>query len=295
MTVHPGPNAPVVVGVDGSRSALDAVRWAAEEAGRRHRPLRLVHAEPPLPVDAVDLADRLRTEVHNQAWQWLHQAADIARDSDPDVEIDLRLTVDDPATMLVGLSESAYEVVLGSRGYGGFTGLLAGSTALAVTTHARCPVVVVRGAEGRRGPVVVGVDGSLASERAVEWAFDEAALCGADLIAVHVWHPRVSGLALADADRLELVAEHHRFLAQRLAGWQEKYPDVHVDRVVAEGHVAQRLIDHAETARLLVVGSRGRGGFTGLLLGSTSQALLHHAPCPVLVVRDDDTHRTRGD
>jgi nucleotide-binding universal stress UspA family protein len=146
---------------------------------------------------------------------------------------------------------------------------------------------VVRGAAAQRGPVVVGVDGTPANDHVIGWAFERAGLDDADLIAVHVWHPRISGIGLGEADRLELTSVHHRLLAERLAGWQEKYPDVHVERVVAEGQVARRLADYADTARLLVVGSRSRGGFAGLLLGSTSQTLLHHAPCPVTVVRGD--------
>jgi nucleotide-binding universal stress UspA family protein len=241
-------------------------------------------------LDGTDSTDKLRENLHRVAWQWLHTAADVARDAVLGLKPEVRLHQGDPVAVLLAESETAYEVVVGSRGYSGFTGVMAGSTAMALSAHAHSPVVVVRGSSARRGPIVVGVDGSATSELAVARAFDQADLEGADLIAVHVWHPLpawVSGIALDERDRVEMAAEHHRLLSERLAGWQEKHPDVRVERVVAEGHVAQRLVDYADTARLVVVGSRGRDGFTGLLLGSTSHALLHHAPCPVVVVRDD--------
>jgi len=291
MAVHGEQgDAAVVVGVDGSGSALDAVAWAAGEAGRRGRRLRLVHALLPLPQDGLDSSDELRDELDRVARQWLREAADVARDAAPGVEPEPRLEQGDPVTVLLAESEKAHEVVVGSRGYGGFTGVMAGSTAMALSAHALSPVVVVRGSTARRGPVVVGVDGSATGEAALARAFEQADLEGADLIAVHVWHPMpswVSGIALGERDRVEMASEHHRLLSERLAGWQEKHPDVHVERVVAEGHVARRLVDYSDTARLVVVGSRGRDGFAGLLLGSTSHALLHHAPCPVLVVRGE--------
>jgi len=293
MTAHSEQDAAVVVGVDGSRSALDAVGWAAREAHRRHRRLLVVHAQLPLPFDNLELTDQLRDDLHRVAWRWLHEAADVAREAAPGLEPELRLEAGEPLTALIRMSTSAYEVVVGSRGYGGFTGLMAGSTAMALSAHAHSPVVVVRGSVAGRGPVVVGVDGSPSGDQAVGRAFEQADLEGADLVAVHVWHRLpawVSGLALDERGRVEMEAEHHRLLSERLAGWQEKHPDVHVERVVAEGHVARRLVDYSDTARLVVVGSRGRDGFAGLLLGSTSQALLHHAPCPVLVARDEQRH-----
>jgi nucleotide-binding universal stress UspA family protein len=118
--------------------------------------------------------------------------------------------------VLIAASASAYEVVVGSRGYGGFTGLMAGSTAMELSAHAHSPVVVVRGSAARRGPVVVGVDGSAAGERALARAFDQADVEGTDLVAVHVWHPMpawVSGIALDERDRVEMEAEHHRLLS----------------------------------------------------------------------------------
>jgi nucleotide-binding universal stress UspA family protein len=138
--------------------------------------------------------------------------------------------------------------------------------------------------------VVVGVDGSPTSEPALAMAFEEAAMRGADLVAVHAWIEFTSDTAYATARQFlvnwdAVETRERETLAERLAGWQEKYPDVTVRRVVTGGQPTKRLLDQAVDAQLLVVGSRGRGGFAGMLLGSTSQALIHHAPCPLLVVR----------
>jgi nucleotide-binding universal stress UspA family protein len=163
----------------------------------------------------------------------------------------------------------------------------------AVATHGRCPVVVIRGgAEDLEGkPVVVGVDGSPASEAAIAFAYDEASRLGVPLIALHTWTDTITAAAFAMApyavDWFEVQNEELRLLAERLAGWQEKYPDVQVQRVLTRDHPARSLIDQAREAQLVVVGSRGRGQVAGLLLGSTSQALLHHAPCPLVIVRPD--------
>jgi nucleotide-binding universal stress UspA family protein len=178
-------------------------------------------------------------------------------------------------------------MVLGSRGLGGFTGLVVGSTAVALVTRASCPVVVVR-EPGRAGPVVVGVDGTPASEAAIAFAFAEASARDTDLVAVHTWSDLLLEIAFAGErealDITRLADEAREVLAERLAGWQEQYPDVRVTREVVRDRASRALLRHAEDARLVVVGSRGRGGFRGLLLGSTSQHLLHHAPCPVAVV-----------
>jgi nucleotide-binding universal stress UspA family protein len=137
--------------------------------------------------------------------------------------------------------------------------------------------------------VVVGVDGTPVGEAAIAFAFAEASARGADLVAVHAWTDLLletafaAGAAALDFTPLEQEAE--ALLGERLAGWQEKYPEVRVTRQVSRERASRALLRCAEDAALVVVGSRGRGGFRGLLLGSTSQHLLHHAPCPVAVVR----------
>jgi nucleotide-binding universal stress UspA family protein len=180
--------------------------------------------------------------------------------------------------------------VLGSRGLGGFSGLVIGSTAVAVAGHAHAPVVVIRADEPPAdGPVVVGVDGTPVGEAAIAFAFAQASARGVDLVAVHAWTDLVveaayvGGAAALDFAPLEEQAAET--LAERLAGWQEKYPDVHVVREVVRERAARALLRNSEHAQLVVVGTRGRGGFRGLVLGSTSQHLLQHARCPVAVVR----------
>ena len=284
----------VVVGVDGSDCALQAVRWAAMEAARRNLPLRLVavHSWPKGglvgdPGLGVDPRAVLREVVLGQ----LRTAAETATGAAPGLAVEQVEVTGYPAPVLAAESQAAELVVLGDRGLGGFTGLLIGSVAVALAGQAACPVVVVRGAEPDYAvplpdPVVVGVDGSPTSEAAVAFAFEEAALRGVPLVAVHVWRDLVVDPTMApliDWDAAE--AEEREVLAERLAGWAEKYPDVPVRGLVARDRPAHALVDESGRAQLVVVGSRGRGGLRGMLLGSVSQALLHHAHCPVAVVR----------
>jgi nucleotide-binding universal stress UspA family protein len=280
----------IVVGVDGSESAVHAVRWAATEARRRGAGLRLVHVYttpvgyPPGFVDP----HLLRESLVAQGKEWLTRAGDEADQAAPGLAVEVVEAEGTTVPVLVRESARAALLVLGSRGLGGFTGLLVGSTAVETVARAHCPVVVVRGVDCP-GPVVVGVDGTPVGEAAIEFAFAEAALRGVDVIAVHTWNDLLldamyaGGAAVLDFAPLAQQAEE--VLGERLAGWGEKYPDVRVIREVRRERASTALLRHAEDAGLLVVGSRGRGGFRGLLLGSTSQHLLHHAPCPVAVVR----------
>jgi nucleotide-binding universal stress UspA family protein len=287
----------VVAGVDGSECSLQAVRWAAAEAARRHVPLRLVaaHAWPAGgligdPGLGVDYRAVLRDVVLGH----LAAAAADALQVAPGLEVEQVEVTGYPVPVLLGDSGSAEMVVLGDRGLGGFTGLLIGSVAVAASAHAACPVVVVRGPEPDgvtplAEPVVVGVDGSPTSEAAVAFAFEEASLRRVPLVAVHVWRDVLVDATMApllDWDAIE--SDEREVLAERLAGWSAKYPDVPVRRSVIRDRPGHALVEESGRAQLVVVGSRGRGGFHGLLLGSVSQALLHHAHCPVAVVRPAD-------
>ncbi len=300
-----GTDRPVVVGVDGSDSGLRAVRWAAEEANRRGTGLRLVHAcEIPTgyPPGLVD-PNALRSALENQGREYLALARDVVEETAADVRVSTVLEVAQSVPTLTRQSRDASVLVLGNRGLGGFTGLLVGSTSVELASRARCPVVVVRAADDSTddtgdaaavappadGPVVVGIDGTELSEAALEFAFAEASAHGADLVAVHAWTDLVLENAFPSASVAVNVAplaqEAEATLGERLAGWQERYPDVRVTREVVRDRPSRALLQFAEKARLVVVGSRGRGGFRGLLLGSTSQQLLRYAPCPVAVVR----------
>ena len=282
----------IVVGVDGSESALHAVRWAAREAERRRVALRLVHVYL-VPaglsggiVDPAVVLDALR----EQGRRYLAEARQVAADAGVRPNVVLRNAPVIPALAKEALAASL--LVLGTRGLGGFTGLMVGSTAVALAGRVHCPLVVVRGDEPASGPVVVGVDGTQASEAAVAFAFAEASRHGAELVAVHAWaEPVIDTVLLGHPEPADFEPAQQRAyetLGERLAGWQEKYPEVHVTREVVRDHPSPALLRYAEEgARLVVVGTRGRGGFSGLLFGSTGQHLLHHAPCPVAVVRTE--------
>jgi nucleotide-binding universal stress UspA family protein len=285
---------PVVVGVDGSECALQAVRWAAAEAARRHRPLRLVAAhtwpagglvgDPGLGIDPRAV---LRDVVRGR----LAAAEPAAAETVAGRPVETADVEGDPVAVLAGESERAELLVLGDRGLGGFTGLLIGSVAVALCTRAGCPVVVVRGAEAdptvpRPEPVVVGVDGSPSSEAAIAFAVEAAAVRGVPLLAVHAWHdvpvdPTL--VPLVDWDAVE--SDEREVLAERLAGLRASRPDPEVRTQVVRDRPARALVDESRGAQLVVVGSRGRGGLRGMILGSVSQQLLHHAHCPVAVVR----------
>ena len=287
---------PVVVGVDGSATALLAVRWAADRARLDGLPLRLVHAYH-LPLgfpSGVTEEESILHVVRDQGRRWLGEAREVATAVAPGLDVHTELAAMPATTGLVRESESASVLVLGNRGHSAFTGLLVGSTSLALAGHAHSPVVLVRnGADGspHTGPVVVGVDGTEASEAALAFAFAEASAAGATLVAVHAYAESVFEEALAAHDApLNWTLQREvasAALAERLAGWQEKYPQVRVERDVVRDRANRALRRCARTARLLVVGRRGHGGFRDLVLGSTSQHLLHHVTCPVAVVRTD--------
>jgi nucleotide-binding universal stress UspA family protein len=231
--------------------------------------------------------------VRDQGRHWLATAEASAEVVAPQVEMSTELVTGGAAEQLVGRSASAELVVLGSRGLGGFTGLLVGSIAVAVSTHALCPVIVVREAQPQadradHAPIVVGVDGSAASDAALEFAFETAALRGAPVLAVRAWRD-----ALVDATRLTVLiaasveaieAEEQRLLSEQVAARAQACPDVPVRRLLSRDGPAPALIAQSASAQLVVVGTRGRGGFRSLLLGSTSQSLIYHAECPVAVI-----------
>jgi nucleotide-binding universal stress UspA family protein len=283
----------VVVGIDGSGSALRAVRWAAAEATRRAVPLRVVTAfdwSRNHAIGEIRLGASYRDIMLQQARRNLADAAAVAERAAGGIPVEQQLVVGFPLAVLAAESERAQLVVIGDRGLGGVTGLLLGSVAIGLSAHAECPLVVVRGDEDPdpAAPVVVGVDGSPLSEAALAFAYEAAAARGVHLVAVHTWREVLGDLEVAPLlDWAAIETEEHEVLAERLAGWGEKYPDVPVRRVVAKDRPAHALVEQSRGAQLLVVGSRGRGGLAGLLLGSVSHAVLHRSHCPVAVVRSE--------
>jgi nucleotide-binding universal stress UspA family protein len=285
---------PVVVGLDGSKSATHAVRWAAEEAARRNTELVITHSCVLLPARTLDLiapAESYADGVLDEGRQWLAEAATAARKAAPQVEVRTDLAAGDAAEQLIGRSTSACLLVLGSHGRGGFTGLLAGSTAVAVTTHAHCPVVVVRNTEAdppSDAPIVVGLDGSPASNAALAFAFEAAAVRSVALHAVRTWWDITAETAwqrgLTATNLASIEAVERRLLAEQVAARSAVHPDVPMQQILTRDRPAHTLVKQSANAQLIVVGTRGRGGFRGLLFGSTGQALIHHAHCPVSVV-----------
>lgn len=297
-----GEQAPIVVGVDGSPSAQDALDWAAAEASTRDRPLRIVHgfiwplmhvAVGPSPIGPDDGGFRAQAE------RLLADAVARAMAAAPGIKVTSELEVGAGPAALLRQARDAELLVVGSRGMGGFLGLLVGSTGVAVAAHAPCPVVVVHPRPDDHQPtpapgrVVVGADGSELSAAAIEFAFQAAAHRRVVLTALRAWTPPLSVSPSLEVpfDRIE-AAEHHTLL-ETLESARRTFPSVEVEtRLVRDDHPGRALIEASVGADLVVVGSRGRGGFTGLLLGSVSQSVLEHAQCPVAVVR---AHRDKRD
>ncbi|WP_433663223.1 universal stress protein [Nocardia sp. CA-128927] len=297
---HRLASAVIVVGVDGSDGSDLAVRWAAHTAVHRRRELLIVHG--------LDLAATRATLAHHDAMiapitESIHQrghkivgdARRLALELGPELTVTNQISDANAAELLMEASRTAHLVALGVTGNAGTFAHL-GSTLLAVTSHAHGPAIVVRGTGTEpsirlTGPVVVGTDNSAAGDIAIAAAFAEASDRNAELIVVHAWSDwNFDGFAgkpdltLVEAD---IENAEHALLAERLAGWQEKYPDVRVTRQIHPGGPVRPLMDLSGSAQLIVVGTRGHGAFTGLLLGSTSNFLVQHAHCPVLVTHQD--------
>ncbi|MCM1972935.1 universal stress protein [Streptomyces sp. G1] len=284
MTIHPAGSHDIVVGIDPARDWHLALAWAADEAQRRRLPLRLVLAVPPQHdthhVDATPGQTTLRQAGSDR----LEQACNWVRDRHPEVSVTGDLLSGFPAPVLGGAAREARMIVLGSRHLSRTAEFFsAGSLVVPVTAQARCPVVVVGDAEhiSQQPPyVVAGIDGSASATAALAFAFDEADLRGAALRVVCVWQP---SLIMLDDEEVALRAQR-TLLSEATAGLSDKYPDVHVTHEVLTGHPVEELARAAEHALAVVVGRRGRGGYTGMRIGSVVHGLLHRAHCPVITV-----------
>lgn len=284
----------IVVGVDGSPGAEAALRWAVNEAWLRGVGVRAVLAWAPdgRPWAVDEAAESMRTaDLEASARRFLDALVAAVPPGEPPVDIRPEPVHAPPVEALTAAAGDAPLLVVGARGLGGFASLLVGSVSQGCAHHAAVPLVVVRHeAEGSRrpdAPVVVGVDGSARSVAALRFAAGEAALRGVDLDVVHAWTavpPLYPGIWFPiDTDAVERAARDA--LAETVRAGLGPDPGPTVTARVVGGPSAPVLLAAAEEAQLLVVGSRGRGGFAGLLLGSTSQQCLSHAGCPVAVVR----------
>jgi nucleotide-binding universal stress UspA family protein len=281
----------VLVGVDGSEESRRAVRWAADEAVLLGTGLRIVHAwkwplyRAPMGPDPGSPGDE---GFESQAREVLAGAARLAHEVAPHLTVETELAVGDAAAQLVDYARAASVVVVGNRGLGGFTGLLVGSVGIALSAHAPCPVVVVRGRPAAAGAVVVGVDATQPDPAVLRTAFEEADRRGAPLVAVHAWTLPLAQVPATDLH--EHALEHgeragRELLARVVTPMSDRYPDVAAETRVGDRSAAAELVDASHEAQLVVVGSRGAGALRGALLGSTAHALIHHADCPVLVTR----------
>ncbi|BBX29333.1 universal stress protein [Mycolicibacterium alvei] len=282
----------IVVGVDGSPASDNAVSWAAKAAVSRSVELTLVYASPgaaspvwldvALPQEYWDYQDQQGQEVLDAA----RRVAADAAGTHP-LNIVAKAVPGHAVATLIEYSRQAELVVVGSRGLGKWGRRLLGSVSSSLAHHAHGPVAVIPHDERpSTAPVVVGVDGSPASELATAIAFDEASRRGVELVVLHTWTDL--NFEFPSVRWEDLSSEAERALAEQLAGWGERYPDVAVRRVVMPDQPARQLLAQAETAQLVVVGNRGRGGFAGMLLGSVSSAVVHSSTAPVIVARQSN-------
>jgi nucleotide-binding universal stress UspA family protein len=279
---------PVVVGVDGSATAGPALRWAIREASTRRLPLQLVSAwNPSFDIDALGLATR-EVEAHCRAV--LEAAEAEVAQTDASIEVTSTTYIGPATTALVDASQHADTVVVGSRGLRTVPAFLLGATSLEVAAHAACPAVLVRErADAHSGRVVVGVDGTPRSSEAIAYAFAYASAHDAALTVLHAFQVEyvagvISELSAEDSNA-RLGQEELALTSETVAGWGEKYPDVHVETVTVRNHPADALVAASTTADLVVLGGRRRGRLGGALLGAVGHGVLHDAHCPVAVVR----------
>lgn len=271
--------AEIVVGYDGSSDSELALDWADELAAEQGRPLRVLISE----VDPTQVLEAT-SEWHAAKMAELEADAKDRLAGARTRDAALELVSVPPTQALIDASAHAVAVVVGARGHSLLSGVVLGSVSQHVTRHASCPVVVTRTPyhpDSKR--VVVGVDGSTGSRKALEFAFDHASRSGSSVAAIHAWRNLARGLP--GDGLIEEIQAAERVLAEALAGFADQYPDVEVSAEAIPIAPQRALADASQAAELVVVGSRGLGAFAGLLLGSVSQSVLHHAQCPVAVVR----------
>jgi nucleotide-binding universal stress UspA family protein len=290
----------ILVGIDGSDAATEALHWAAAEAALRSVPLVIANVytarvggyPTELPVTVFEVLRKDSAQIVTEA------GADV-RARHPELDVTTVTRSGGAIPLLVEEAHGKELAVIGSRGLGGFTGLLLGSVGMGLAAHAPCPVAVIRGdaaapTSGAPAPILVGVDGSHEADGALQAAFHEAQLRRSPLRVVHCWQDPTTDRyttaaggsgSLAEFDEQAWKDRAAATLDESLHEARSAFPDVPVQAVVDWRRPTVALLERATDAQLLVVGSRGRGAFKGLVLGSTSRVMIQHAPCPVLVVR----------
>ena len=284
-----------VVGWDSSPAATAALDWALASAAAAGGTVHLVHAVlavPPGPYGDMSIDQGVYDDIANAV---IALGVEHARERVPTVSITSERRYRGVAGALLDATGPGDVIVIGSRSHGGFAGLLVGSTAVQVATHAQTPVVIVHtpGSRSRGydpdGPILVGIDGTALSDAALEFALVLGAQMHRPVQAVHTWTlppvELVPPSVITDAEVDAIRQDQERLAAESVAGWQEMFPDVTMSTSVAQGVPASVLLAMSERASLVVVGTRGRGEFRGTFLGSTSNHVLHESGCPVAVAR----------
>jgi nucleotide-binding universal stress UspA family protein len=281
----------IIVGVDGSAGSRAALQWAATEAVRRDGELVVVNVYEWRVVGAcVPVSGAIADDARIHAEGIVATAVAAARSFEPRVKVRGEVVQGSPGNALLGASATADLAVVGSRGRGGFAGLLLGSVGEQVATHATGPVVVVRGRPGiTGGPIVVGVDSAMSAGRAVGVAFSEAETRGSGVVAIRAFvvadPPLGSRVPLSREDREQRREAEFKLLLDDVAPWKRKYPEVAVECVALEGHAGEVLVGLSSTAQLVVVGPNGHGTIADSFHGSVVLRLLHRAECPVFIAR----------
>ena len=275
-----GPGADIIVGVDGTSTALRAVEWAAAEARLRGTGLQILHAAPYATGPSPDLGRQRADEILARAYTVAHRA-------EPEVPARTHATAEQPVPALLSASTQAALLVLGMGGRDRSADLIIGSTALAVSGQADCPVIIARGRRHPRDtdrPVLVGVDNVESNTAALNFAFADAQRHGGPIVVLHARHGAAQIYDLVSGT--ERIARYLDIgqLAKALAPWTRAYPDVAIKLDVVVGHPSATLLAAAAHARLVVVGSRGRSAPARALFGSTSRELLRRCPTPVAVL-----------
>jgi nucleotide-binding universal stress UspA family protein len=280
----------IIVGYDRSSGAKAAASWALDEAARTGAPVEFFYgfewpewmpAASTIPSPAVWPGGEIEREINGM----MDEAVKMAHESHPTVRTTTSVVHAGTAATLIDRSAEAGMIVLGSRGHSAVAGLL-GSVSVAVSAHARCPVVVVRGDTAATAPVVVGVDDSAASHAALALAAEQAVARGVALRIIRAWAP-VTGLWEDTAMVTRTITDEERRPFDDLVNeWRTKSPDLEISAEAVVEHPAAALALASTTAQLLVVGTRGRGALRGMLLGSVSQHVLRHSACTVVIAHD---------
>ena len=281
----------ILVAVDGSPGSDAAISWAAHEAARRAAPVTLIHVSAPLittwssPTTESELA-ALEQESSRGVLQRAKDILETALGGTHTPGVQTRSCPSPVVGALAEASEHAALLVVGNRGAGGHSRLPLGSVAAGLLHHAHCPLVVVHPGDlaDAAGPIVLGIDGSTSSDAATQLAFEEATLRDAEIVAVHAWSD-VGLFPMYTMDWTIYEEQAREALAQRLARWQTRFPGVRVQPRLVRDRPGHWLTEESQHAQLVIVGSRGRGGFAALLLGSVASTVAQLSHAPVIVVR----------